>query len=161
MALIGAGAGGFQIARAVADAVEHLTVFQRTAQRMFPNPMYHESVGTACGGRWITCRSTVAGTGSGHVAGRRQRSRRRAARPSYPNQDYAVSEINAAARLMFTDWITNQVGEDDDMLAKMLPDYPATGKRTLQDNGSWPKTLRRDNVELVRTVSSASPPAVS
>ena len=33
----------------------------------------------------------------------------------------------------------------------MVPDYPATGKRTLQDNGSWLRTLTRDNVELVRT----------
>jgi 4-hydroxyacetophenone monooxygenase len=32
----------------------------------------------------------------------------------------------------------------------VIPDYPATGKRTLQDNGSWLRTLRRDNVELVR-----------
>ena len=36
------------------------------------------------------------------------------------------------------------------MAAKVLPDYPATGKRTLQDNGSWLRTLRRDDVELVR-----------
>ncbi|MDT5236522.1 MAG: 4-hydroxyacetophenone monooxygenase, partial [Mycobacterium sp.] len=35
--------------------------------------------------------------------------------------------------------------------AKVVPDYPATGKRTLQDNGSWLRTLTRDNVELVRT----------
>jgi 4-hydroxyacetophenone monooxygenase len=33
----------------------------------------------------------------------------------------------------------------------VVPDYPATGKRTLQDNGSWLRTLTRDNVELVRT----------
>ena len=33
----------------------------------------------------------------------------------------------------------------------MLPDYPATGKRTLQDDGTWLRTLRRDNVDLVRT----------
>ena len=32
-----------------------------------------------------------------------------------------------------------------------MPDYPPTGKRTLQDNGSWLRTLTRDNVELVRT----------
>ena len=31
-----------------------------------------------------------------------------------------------------------------------MPDYPATGKRTLQDNGSWLRTLTRDDVELVR-----------
>ena len=52
---------------------------------------------------------------------------------------------------MFTDWITSQVGDDPDLLAKVVPDYPATGKRTLQDNGSWLRTLTRDNVELVRT----------
>ncbi len=45
MALIGAGASGFQIAPAIAEEVEHLTVFQRTAQWMFPNPNYHEVVG--------------------------------------------------------------------------------------------------------------------
>ena len=50
VALIGAGASGFQIAPAIADQVEHLTVFQRTAQWMFPNPIYHER--SAAGVRW-------------------------------------------------------------------------------------------------------------
>ncbi len=71
--------------------------------------------------------------------------------PAYDNQDYAVSEINALARLMFTDWITGQVDGDEELLAKVLPDYPATGKRTLQDDGTWLRTLRRDDVDLVRT----------
>ncbi len=52
---------------------------------------------------------------------------------------------------MFTEWISSQVGDDAELLAKVVPDYPATGKRTLQDNGSWLRTLTRDNVELVRT----------
>jgi 4-hydroxyacetophenone monooxygenase len=43
----------------------------------------------------------------------------------------------------------------------VLPDYPATGKRTLQDNGSWLRTLTRDNVELVRTgIDHIEPDAV-
>ncbi len=71
--------------------------------------------------------------------------------PTYADQDHAVSEINALARMMFTDWITTQVGDDEDLLARVLPDYPATGKRTLQDNGSWLATLKRPNVTLVRT----------
>src|ERR1700749_3566239 len=50
VALIGAGASGFQIAPAIAGAVEHLAIFQRTAQWMFPNPMYHDEVGD--GVRW-------------------------------------------------------------------------------------------------------------
>ena len=47
VALIGAGASGFQIAPAIAEDVENLTVFQRTAQWMFPNPNYHAQVGPA------------------------------------------------------------------------------------------------------------------
>jgi 4-hydroxyacetophenone monooxygenase len=43
------------------------------------------------------------------------------------------------------------VGDDEDLLARVLPDYPATAKRTLQDNGSWLQCLRKPNVELVRT----------
>jgi 4-hydroxyacetophenone monooxygenase len=152
VALIGAGASGFQIAPAIADDVEHLTVFQRTAQWMFPNPMYHESVGDGVRwamdhlpyySRWYRFLLLWPGSDKGLDAARVD--------PAYPDQDYAVSEINAAARMMFTDWITNQVDGDQDLLAKVLPDYPATGKRTLQDNGTWLRTLRRDDVDLVRT----------
>ena len=48
--VIGAGASGFQIAPTIADDVEQLTVFQRTAQWMFPNDKYHEQVPD--GERW-------------------------------------------------------------------------------------------------------------
>ncbi len=151
VALIGAGASGFQIAPAIAEQVEQLTVFQRSAQWMFPNPMYHHSVEDGVRwamnhlpfyGRWYRFLVMWPGADKGLDAARVD--------PTYANQDYAVSELNAAARLMFTDWITNQVS-DDELLAKVLPDYPATGKRTLQDNGSWLRTLQRHDVELVRT----------
>ena len=49
-ALIGAGASGFQIAPTIADDVEQLTVYQRTAQWVFPNPNYHRAVPD--GERW-------------------------------------------------------------------------------------------------------------
>jgi 4-hydroxyacetophenone monooxygenase len=152
VALIGAGASGFQIAPAIADDVEHLTVFQRTAQWMFPNAMYHDEVGDGVRwamdhlpyyGRWYRFLVLWPGSDKGLDAARVD--------PDYPDQDNAVSEINALARIMFTDWITGQVDGDEELLAKVLPDYPATGKRTLQDNGSWLRTLRRDNVDLVRT----------
>ncbi|MFL0179645.1 MULTISPECIES: flavin-containing monooxygenase [unclassified Mycobacterium] len=152
VALIGAGASGFQIAPAIAEKVAHLTVFQRTAQWMFPNPMYHDAVDGGVRwalehlpfyGRWYRFLLLWPGADKGLEAARVD--------PDYPDQDYAVSEINALARQMFTGWITDQVGDDDELLAKVLPDYPATGKRTLQDNGTWLKTLRRDNVELDRT----------
>lgn len=151
VALIGAGASGFQIAPAIAEKVAHLTVFQRTAQWMFPNPMYHDPVDDGVRwalehlpfyGRWYRFLLLWPGADKGLEAARVD--------PDYPDQDFAVSEINALARQMFTGWITDQVGDDQELLAKVLPDYPATGKRTLQDNGTWLKTLRRDNVDLNR-----------
>ncbi|MCV7280726.1 NAD(P)/FAD-dependent oxidoreductase [Mycolicibacterium flavescens] len=152
VALIGAGASGFQIAPAIADDVAHLDVFQRTAQWMFPNPMYHDRVGDGTRwamdylpyySRWYRFLLLWPGADKGLDAARVD--------PAYEQTDYAVSDMNAAARMMFTDWITTQVDGDEDLLAKVLPDYPATGKRTLQDNGTWLKTLRRDNVDLIRT----------
>jgi len=152
VAMIGAGASGFQIAPAIAGDVARLTVFQRTAQWMFPNPNYHAEVGPGVQwalrhlpfyGRWYRFLLFWPGCDKGLAAAYVD--------PDYPDQQKAVSEINEITRIMFTEWISSQVGDDRELLAKVVPDYPATGKRTLQDNGSWLKTLTRDNVELVRT----------
>ncbi len=152
VAMIGAGASGFQIAPAIAGEVQQLTVFQRTAQWMFPNPNYHAAVGPGVRwalrhlpfyGRWYRFLIFWPGCDKGLQAARVD--------PDYPDQQRAVSETNELTRQMFTDWITSQVGDDPELIAKVVPDYPATGKRTLQDNGSWLRTLTRDNVELVRT----------
>lgn len=162
VAMIGAGASGFQIAPAIADDIEHLTVFQRTAQWMFPNPNYHAEVGPGVRwalrhlpfyGRWYRFLLFWPGCDKGLAAARVD--------PDYPDQTRAVSEINEITRLMFTDWITGQIGDDPDLAAKVVPDYPATGKRTLQDNGSWLATLTRDDVDLVRTpIARIEPDAV-
>jgi 4-hydroxyacetophenone monooxygenase len=152
VAMIGAGASGFQIAPAIAGDVEQLTVFQRTAQWMFPNPNYHAEVGPGVQwalrhlpfyGRWYRFLLFWPGCDKGLAAAYVD--------PDYPDQQKAVSEINEITRIMFTEWITSQVGDDAELLAKVVPDYPATGKRTLQDNGSWLRALTRENVELVRT----------
>ena len=152
VAMIGAGASGFQIAPAIAGDVDRLTVFQRTAQWMFPNPNYHEPVGPGVQwalrhlpfyGRWYRFLLFWPGCDKGLAPAYVD--------PDYPDQQKAVSEINEITRIMFTEWITSQVGDDPELLARVVPDYPATGKRTLQDNGSWLRTLTRDNVELVRT----------
>jgi 4-hydroxyacetophenone monooxygenase len=152
VAMIGAGASGFQIAPAIAEEVGHLTVFQRTAQWMFPNPNYHEPVGAGVRwalrhlpfyGRWYRFLLFWPGCDKGLAAARVD--------PDYPDQRCAVSEVNEITRVMFTEWITSQIGDDPELAAKVVPDYPATGKRTLQDDGSWLKTLTRDDVDLVRT----------
>jgi len=162
VALVGAGASGFQIAPAIVGDVARLTVFQRTAQWMFPNPNYHEKVGPGVRwalrhlpfyGRWYRFLILWPGCDKGLDAARVD--------PDYPDQQRAVSEHNEATRQIFTDWILSQIGDDAELAAKVVPDYPATGKRTLQDNGSWLRTLTRDNVDLVRTgIDHIEPEAV-
>ncbi len=152
--MIGAGASGFQIAPAIADTVGRLTIVQRSAQWMFPNPNYHAAVGPGMRwaikhlpfyGRWYRFLIFWPGCDTGLAAAKVD--------PDWPDQQHAVSAANDMARMMFTGWITSQLDGDPrakELAAKVIPDYPATGKRTLQDNGSWLQTLRRDNVDLVR-----------
>lgn len=160
--MIGAGATGFQVAPAIAEDVGQLTIFQRTAQWMFPNPDYHAKVGPGVQwalrhlpfyGRWYRFLIFWPGCDTGLAAA--------IVDPEWPDQQRSVSAANEMARMMFTEWITSQLDGDSELAARVIPDYPATGKRTLQDNGSWLRTLRRDNVELIRCgVARIEPDAV-
>ena len=40
------------------------------------------------------------------------------------------------------------IGDDKDLLKKVIPDYPPYGKRMLVDN-NWFDMLKQDNVELI------------
>jgi 4-hydroxyacetophenone monooxygenase len=153
VALVGAGASGFQIAPAIAEDVAELTIFQRTAQWMFPNPNYHRAV--PAGDKWAMLhlpfydrwfRFLTFWPAAGLSLDNSRRD------PSFDDSDgIAISARNKATRDIFLSMMAAQVGDDAELLAKVTPDYPVTGKRTLQDNGSWLSCLKRDNVELVRT----------
>ena len=149
--MIGAGATGFQVAPAIADDVAQLTIIQRTAQWMFPNPNYHEPVGAGVRwalrhlpfyGRWYRFLLFWPACDTGLATARVD--------PAWEHQERSVSEINDLTRVMFTDWIMSQIEGHPELADKVVPDYPPTGKRTLQDNGTWLQTLTRPNVELVR-----------
>jgi 4-hydroxyacetophenone monooxygenase len=45
--------------------------------------------------------------------------------------------------------IQQQVGDDANLSAKVIPEYPLGGKRSVRDNGVWIGALKRDNVHLV------------
>jgi 4-hydroxyacetophenone monooxygenase len=62
----------------------------------------------------------------------------------------SASAVSEERRRILVQWIEQHVGDDPDLLSKVLPDYPPKGKRMLQDDGSWLRCLGRDHVELVR-----------
>jgi 4-hydroxyacetophenone monooxygenase len=70
--------------------------------------------------------------------------------PSFDDR-LAVNAANAKRRDTLLTWMQTLLAERPDLIAKSTPDYPAMGKRVLQDNGSWFRCLAKPNVELVRT----------
>src|SRR5437764_7862246 len=152
-ALIGAGASGFQIAPTIADEVAELTIYQRTAQWMFPNPVYRTSVPAGDRwalkhlpfyARWFRFIMTYPGISSGTSPYRFD--------PNYHADNgagIAVNESNAARREVLAGWITSLLDGRPDLIEKSMPDYPAMGKRILQDDGYWLRTLCKPTVELV------------
>ena len=75
--------------------------------------------------------------------GVRRRPRRRPDRPRRtPTSERAVSEMNELTRQMFTDWITSQVGDDPELVAKVRARLPghrqahAAGQRQLAAHAS-------------------------
>ena len=150
VALIGAGASGFQIGPAIVDDVAALTVFQRTPQWMAPNPRYHAEVTT--GERWAMrhlpgysrfYRFMLMWQSNDKML---ELVRADADWPDFPRTANAAS---AARREYFANWIDQQVGHDPELAAKVTPDYPPMAKRMLQDNGSWLRCLNQPHVDLV------------
>ena len=151
VALIGAGASGFQIGPAIIDDVERLVVFQRTAQWMMPNRLYHEHVDPGAQwamrhlpgyARWYRFLLLWQATDKMLDVARVD--------PDWPGLPQSANARSERFREMLLAWIDEQVGDDPDLMAKVVPDYPPLGKRLLQDNGSWLRCLAREHAELVR-----------
>lgn len=151
VALVGAGASGFQIGPAIADQVEHLVVVQRTGQWVMPNPLYHERVppGSIWAmrhlpgyGRWYRFLLLWQATDKMLDIARVD--------PDWPGMPNSANFRSERFRQRILRWIDDQVGEDPALAAALTPDYPPLGKRLLQDDGTWMRTLARPDVDLVR-----------
>jgi 4-hydroxyacetophenone monooxygenase len=152
-ALIGAGASGFQIGPAIADSVEQLTIFQRTAQWITPNPLYHAPVPDGDRwalrhlpfyGRWYRYILTFPGLAMGMEPYRID--------PQHADDTHrSINVVHAVRAQKLLDSMVSIVKDRPDVMEKIVPDYPSSGKRMLQDNGTWLRTLMRPDVNLVRT----------
>ncbi len=150
VAVIGTGASALQLVPEVAEQAEKLCVFQRSPAWMVPNPSYHRRVSD--GKKWLLrhlpyyarwYRFLLFWPGSDGLLPSLILD------PDWPHPDRSVNAINEQMRVIFTDYMKQQVGDDAALLDKVVPRYPPFGKRMLQDNGSWLAALKRSNVELV------------
>lgn len=149
VAVIGTGASAMQFVPAIAPDVEHLLVFQRSRHWVTPNPDYHRPVTEH--EKWLF--RTVPH----YLAWYRVMQFWNSADRMYPafrvdpewrHRDVSVSRPNDKLRRIMTEHVERELADRPDLVAEVLPDYPALGKRMLQDNG-WFRTLLRDDVELV------------
>ena len=149
VAVIGAGASGFQLVPAIADTAAHVDVYQRTAQWMAPNIHYHAAVGS--GARWATRHLPYYGRWLRFVSWwpiADALNEQITIDPDWDNGGLSVSAANQTIREVFVAWM-QAFTADEELLAKVTPTHPPMGKRTLQDNGTWLTTLQRDDVDLV------------
>lgn len=150
VALIGAGASGFQIGPAIVDDVAQLTVFQRTPQWMAPNPRYHAAVQP--GEQWAM--RHLSGYSRWYRFMLMWQSNDKLlelvrADPQWADFPHTANAESAARRELFAGWIETQLGDDTELIAKATPTYPPMAKRMLQDNGSWLRCLTQPHVDLV------------
>lgn len=151
VAVIGNGATAMQVVPAIAPEVASLTVFQRSKQWAAPFGQFRMPISEAS--RFLLAevpfyqewyRQRLAWIFNDRVHGSLQID------PDWPHPDRAINAQNDKHREFFAAYIKSELGDRQDLLPKVLPDYPPFGKRMLLDNG-WYRTLRRDNVELVTT----------
>lgn len=152
VAVVGTGASAFQIVPEIAKICAAVTVFQRQPPWMKHNPRYHDKISD--GKKWVL--EHLPGyarwyrfllfwhLGDATLPGLM-------VDPDWPGAPYSMSAANARNREHLSAYITSQVKDDPEMLAKVLPSYPPGGKRMLQDNGSWLNALKMDHVDLVTT----------
>lgn len=151
LAVIGTGCTGYQMVPELALEAEHLTVFQRTPQWLFPSPGYRSPFPPQV--TWLDrnlpyhtnfMRLRVAGgfaAGFGPIA---------QIDPEF-NDEHAVSAINKAARDGAIAFLEEKLGGDRALIEKMTPEHPVLSARPVIVDSEYSilDAIQRDNVTLV------------
>lgn len=149
VAIIGNGASAMQIVPAIAPIVSRLTVFQRSRQWAAPFERFQKPVPAAA--RFLLkelpyyqpwYRQRLAWIFNDRIHASLQVD------PEWPHPERAINRRNDKHREFFVSYVREQLGDRQDLLPDVLPDYPPFGKRMLMDNG-WFRTATRDNVRIV------------
>jgi 4-hydroxyacetophenone monooxygenase len=149
VAVVGNGSTGVQLLSQIADEAKQVYVYVRTPQWITPQIHYGEPIGREF--RWLLDhmpyywnwdRFVWLAAGSDDAAGVHR------ADPEWQAAGGIFSKPNDALRVKLSQYIRDQLGDREDLVAALTPPYPPWARRMIVDN-NWYQTLLRDNVELV------------
>jgi 4-hydroxyacetophenone monooxygenase len=149
VAIIGNGASAMQIGPEIQNTVAALTIFQRSAHWVSPNPQFRLTIPEPLRllmrevplyRLWYRLRLGWTFGDRTHLALQKD--------PNWPEARRSLNRINDSHRAYFTRYIESELGDRTDLLDKVLPAYPPFGKRMLLDNG-WYRMVRNERVKLV------------
>ncbi len=149
VALIGAGASAVQVGCAIAPDVASLAIFQRSGSWIVRSPNIHRVVTDEM--KWALKNVPFYAAWYrfqlfwGFADGLYPALRIDA---SWDGDRRSINSKNDRIRQAMVRYITRELEGREDLLAKVIPDYPPYGKRVLADPG-WFKMLRRPNVRLI------------
>ncbi|MCC7362790.1 MAG: NAD(P)/FAD-dependent oxidoreductase [Dehalococcoidia bacterium] len=146
--VIGTGASAMQLVPDVAPDAGNLVIFQRSAGWVVPVPGYRDPVTPQTRWlyqhvpyyvNWFRLRMIYNG-------GDEMLLDAYDIDPEWPD-DGSVNRKNHALRERLIEYLMSKVGDDPELAAKCIPNYPPMAKRIILDNG-WFDALKRPNVEL-------------
>lgn len=149
--VIGTGCSAAQFVPKIAPDCKQLKVFQRSAPWLMPTETYHQPMSpeelwlfreVPFYARWYRffLFRTLAVDGMLPMM---------CSEPGWQGPPGTIGESNEILRQVLIDSLKAQTGDDKELLAKLIPDYPPGGKRPVLDDGAWISTLKRDNVQLL------------
>lgn len=151
VAVIGTGASAFQFVPRIAQDASEVRVFQRTAPWMAPVEDYMADISE--GKHWLLNHVPFYAKWYRFAMFWRWAEGMLQAVERDPDWDgdeqVSISAANEEVRQILMEHIESIVGDDPELLAKCTPNYPVAGKRILFDDGTWLRTLKRENVRLL------------
>ncbi|MCK0091843.1 NAD(P)/FAD-dependent oxidoreductase [Rhodococcus sp. F64268] len=150
VAIIGNGSTGVQLLSKVASEAASVSVYQRTPQWISPRAKYGEAISDEL--QWLFQTMPFYWNWNKYVAGLANNDLRELliADEQWIADGGVVNKRNDAMREMLLGYIRAQVNGREDLIEKLVPDYPPMTRRPVVDN-QWYASLTRDNVELVTT----------
>lgn len=149
--VIGTGCSAAQFVPRIAPHCGELKVFQRSAPWLLPTETYHQPMSPAelwlfrevpFYARWYRFFLFRTRAVDGLLPFLYSD-------PDWSGPPGTIGAANETLRANLIEALKEQAGDDAQLLAKLIPDYPPGGKRPVLDDGAWISTLKRDNVHLL------------